>query len=347
MENNQLPENPGSAEPKGCINCGSRLVEEKFPTRLCSGCRELFIKFPIPLGIKLFGTGVGLVLIFAMFSIPKNFMLAKHLEKGKQYEAKKQYKSAQREFSDVVWEAPDNLEANEHLAIAAFYNLDLERFIKTVDKMQGKKVEDEALYNQLSDLVTRAKSFYPDEELGEVLMKYNKKKEVPDSVYTNYLKEKPDNGFALYSYAGILYGRNNLVGADSIFQRLLAVDAQHPFALRWMATIARQRGQLQESAQYCNKIIEINKEAGYAYASLARTRLKENKLAEGLQMAQKSVDIDKEDSYNEATLAIALHMNKQSAKSNDVIMELKQRKDSSVTGDLQFAMDVINQKDSL
>lgn len=347
MENNQLPENPGSAEPKGCVNCGSHLVEENFPTRLCSGCRELFIKFPIPIGIKLFGTGVGLVLIFAMFSIPNNFMLAKHLEKGKQYEAKKQYKSAQREFSDVVRQAPDNLEANEHLAIAAFYNLDLEKFVKTVDKMQGKKVEDEALYNQLSDLITRAKGFYPDEELEEVLMKYNKKGEVPDSVYTNYLKEKPDNEFALYFYAARLYERNNLVGADSIFQRLLTVDDQHLLALRWMATIARRRGQFQESAQYCNKIIDANKEAGYAYASLARTYLKQNKLAEGLRIAQKSVDIDKEDSYNEATLAIAFHMNKQTAKRDDVIKELKQRKDSSVTGDLEFAMDVISQKDSL
>ena len=347
MENNQLPENPGSAEPKGCVNCGSRLVEENYPTRLCSSCRELFIKFPIPLGIRLFGIGVGLVLIFAMFSFPKNFMLAKHLEKGKQYEAKKQYKSAQREFSDVVWQVPDNLEANEHLAIAAFYNLDVEKFVRTVDKMQGKKVEDEALYNQLSDLVTRAKGFFPDKELDEVLMKFNDKSQVPDSVFTNYLKEKPDNEYALFFYASKLYGRQDLVGCDSLLQKLLGVDTEHLMALRMLATIARQRGQLQESTQYCNKIIDINKEAGYAYASLARTYLKGNKLAKGLEIAQKSVDIDKEDSYNEATLAIACHMNKQTAKRDDVIKELKQRKDSSVTGDLQFAMDVINQKDSL
>jgi predicted Zn-dependent protease len=347
MEDNQLPENPGSAEPKGCVNCGSHLVEDKFPTRLCSGCRALFIKFPIPSGIKLFGVGVGLVLIFAMFSFPKNFMLVRHLEKGKQYEAQQQYKSAQHEFSDVVWQVPDNLEANEHLAIAAFYNLDIEKFVKTVDKMQGKKVEDEALYNQLSDLISRAKGFFPDKELDEELMEYNDKSEVPDSVFANYLKEKPFNEYALFSYAGILYGRKDFIGCDSLLQRLLGVDTQHLMALRMLATIARQRGQLQESAQYCHKIIDINKEAGYAYASLARTCLKGNKLTEGLDLAQKSVAIDKEDPYNEATLAIAWHMNKQAAKRDDVIKELKQRKDSSVTGDLQFAMDVINQKDSL
>jgi tetratricopeptide (TPR) repeat protein len=347
MEENQLPENPGSAEPNGCVNCGSHFIEEKHPTRLCTSCRELFIKFPIPTGIKLFGIGVGLVMIFSMFSFPKNLMLAKHFEKGKQYEAKKQYKSAQREFSEVVRQVPDNLEANEHLAIAAFYNLDLEKFVRTVEKMQGKKVEDESLYRELSDLVARAKGFFPDKDLDEALMKYNTRSEVPDSVFTNYLKEKPDDEYALFSYAGILYGRQNLMGANSVLQRLLAVDDQHLMALRMLATIARQRNQLQESAQYCHKIIDINKEAGYAYASLARTYLKENNLNEGLLMAQKSVAIDKEDPYNEATLAIAWHLNKQTAKRDDVIKELKQHKDSTAVGDLQFAMDVINQKDSL
>jgi tetratricopeptide (TPR) repeat protein len=347
MEDTLLPENPGSAEPKGCVNCGSHFVEENYPTRLCSSCRQLFIKFPIPLGIRLFGIGVGLVLFFAMFSFPKNFMLAKHFEKGKLYEAKKQYKSAQREFSEVVLQAPDNLEANEHLAIAAFYNLDLEKFVRAVDKMQGKKVEDEALYNELSDLITRAKGFFPDEELDETLMKYNDKMEVPDSVFTNYLKEKPDNEYALFCYAGILYGRKDFISCDKLLQRLLGVDAEHLLALRMLATIARQRGQLQKSEQYCHKIIDVNKEAGYAYASLARTYLKGNKLTEGLNMAQKSVAIDKEDAYNEATLAIAWHMNKQTAKRDNVIKELKQSKDSTATGDLQFAMDVINQKDSL
>jgi hypothetical protein len=42
---------------------------------------------------------------------------------------KKQYVSAQREFDEVLQVVPGNLEANAHLMIAAFYNLEIGTFI--------------------------------------------------------------------------------------------------------------------------------------------------------------------------------------------------------------------------
>lgn len=347
MEDSLLPENPGSTESNGCINCGSDHVDEKYPTRLCSNCRQLFIKYPVPLFVKIFAAGVGLILIFALSSFPKNVKTGIHFEKARQYEQKKQFVSAQREYTSVVQQVPDNLEANAHLMIAAFYNLDYGTFIKAEERLIGKNFEDKALYERLDDMINRVQALIIDTNMNEIMSRYNSENEVSDSEYVNYLKDHPFNVYALYTYANRLYQRKDFTGCDTLLQRLLGVDTEHLLALRMLATTARAKGEWEESIKFCEQIIHINSEAGYAYASMARTYLKWNKLAKGLELAEKSVTIDKNDPYNLATLVIAWHFNKQPSKRDEVLMELKQYNDSTAVPHIQYAMDVINQKETL
>jgi len=127
----------------------------------------------------------------------------------------------------------------------------------------------------------------------------------------------------------------------------LGVDTEHLPALRILASTARANGQLEESIKYCEKIIQLNSEAGYAYASMARTYLKLNKLTKGLELAEKSVRLDQTDPYNLSTLVIAWHLNKQPSKRDEVLKELKQITDSAAAPHLQYALDVIDQKETL
>lgn len=348
MEETQLPDNGGSAEPNGCVNCGSKYVVPKYSTNLCSECRQLFIKFPIPLAVKAFGIGVGLVLIYALISFPKNLALAIHLEKAQKFEKQKQFASAQREYAEVAGVMPDNLDANAHLMIAAFYNLDIATFVKTQERLVGKNFQDKRLFNEVNDMVNRVNAMVTDGGIDDILLRYNNNEDaVPDSVFTNYLKDNPENVCALVMYAKRLYLRKDFLHCDTLAQRLLAIDIEHLLALRMLATIEREKGHMEESIEYSKRIIEMNSEAGYAYASMARTYLKWNKLAEGLKWAEKSVAIDSSDPYNVASLAIAWHLNKQPLKRDELLKELQQHTDTTTAGYLKYATDVINNKDSL
>jgi hypothetical protein len=91
--------------------------------------------------------------------------------------------------------------------------------------------------------------------------------------------------------------------------------------------------------------MQINKDVPYAYAVKARIYLKQKKDALGLELATKSVALDKTDPYSNATLALAYHFNNMQAKRDTLIQQVKASKDSSMIEYMQYAMDVIEQKE--
>ena len=54
----------------GCINCGHPVIVKGYPNALCESCRNNYIKFPIPKGIKIFAIGIGLIFLFSIYKIP-------------------------------------------------------------------------------------------------------------------------------------------------------------------------------------------------------------------------------------------------------------------------------------
>lgn len=347
MDETQLTEHSGSGESTGCVNCGNNNVVEGFPTRLCADCRQLFIKYPIPLPIKLFALGVGLILVFALFSFPKNLSLGIHLEKGKKFEQEKKYISAQREFASVLKTVPGNQEANAHLMIAAFNNMDFETFITAQEKLAGTNFDDEGLLGRLNVLVEAAYDYFPDTALTNMIMEVEQHGDtITDTLYLAYLKKYPRNIYGLFSYAGALFSKDH-ARCDSLLKLLLDIDVSYVPALRMLAGLQREQEKWDESIKTCNRILQINKEAGYAYAAMARTYLKQHKNDLGLKMALQGVETDNSDPYNLSTLAIAWHYNTQSSKRDAVLNELKARNDSASLGYRQFALDVIQQKENL
>ncbi|WP_205508480.1 hypothetical protein [Longitalea arenae] len=185
MEDTQQTEQPGSQEstaPAGCANCNNVNVVPGYSTPLCAHCRQVFIKSPFPLPVKLFAIGVGLVLVFALFSLPKNLSLGIHLERGKRFEEKKQFMSAQREFNAVVKTVPDNLEANIHLTITAFYNLDFVTLYTAMEKISGKRYENNELLGRVNVIIKEAEDLIPDSSLSKIISSYPEQNGgVPDS----------------------------------------------------------------------------------------------------------------------------------------------------------------------
>ena len=346
MEENVLPEPSHENESNGCVNCGNNNIVEGYPTRLCSNCRQLFIKFPIPLWTKVFASAVGLVLLFGLFTFPKNLSLGMHLEKGKQYEHSKQYRSAQSEFLKVIESVPNNVDAKGHLMIAAFYNLDFGTFAKMGFQLQKVSFEDNSLLDRLNDLTGRFNEYVPDDTLENVLNEYDTVKGgVPESVYQTYLSKHPENIYCLMLYAGVIYDKENFAACDSLLHMILIKDDEYIPALRLLASSLREEGKWDESIKACDKILQVNNDEAYAIASKARVFLKQKKDKMALDLALESVEKDKSDPFNTATLALAYHFNNQPEKRDAIIKEAKAHIDSTQAYYMQYAIDVIEQKE--
>src|ERR1700761_1812511 len=91
-------EPPEDIPGRNCANCGRPAMEEEHPTLLCGECREMFTRFPIPLWIKAFAGGVGVLLLFSLVTLPKNLNIGIHLERGERAEKQKKFMTAGQEL---------------------------------------------------------------------------------------------------------------------------------------------------------------------------------------------------------------------------------------------------------
>lgn len=351
MEDAQLTELPGSIDltpPTACVNCNSSDVVKGYSSPLCADCRQAFIKYPIPLPIKLFAIAVGLVLVFALFSLPKNLSTGIHLERGKRFEEKKQFLSAQREFNKVIKTMPDNLEANAHLTIAAFYNLDLTTFYTAMEKIAGKRYEKSELLGQVNVVIKEAEDLIPDTALANMINSYSDQTGgVPDSAYAGYLKQHSSNLYGYLAYANSLYDKGAFKTCDSVLKQVFNITVSCLPALQLQSSVHRKLGNLEASIKACEKILEINQEAPYAYCGMARTYLKQQKNELGLKMAMQGMSIDSSDAYSMATLALAYHVNNMPVKRDALLKALQAKGDSGALYYRQHVVDIIDQKESL
>lgn len=337
MEDIQTPSAPA------CASCNSTSVVEGFSTPLCQPCRDALIKYPIPLGIKLFAGGILAIMLVSLVAFPKRFTLGLHIEKGRKAMEEHKYLTAKREFTPVAAAYPDNTEWQANLMLSAFYNGDLSTFASIGEKIANQPIEDSRLLKNLTFAANHFNEYYPSDSLQASLTGYMDTR-APDAVYTNYLQKDPENIYALIMYASSLYDQDRMTESDSIVKLVLAKNELYQPGLRLAVSIQRELGNFQEAHRYCDQILRINREIAFAIASKARVFLKQHKDKEALQTALEAVAVDKDDAYSSATLALAYHFNQQTKQRDAVIKELQQ--DSTASNVLQYALDVIHNKET-
>lgn len=344
MEENQLA--PQSQEPqdKGCLNCGNPAVLHEFPTKLCSECREKFIRFPVPKWIWAFAGGIGLVVVFALFSFSGNLSTGIALERGKKAEHDHRYKTAQREFEKVTAAVPGYLEGQAHLMMTAFNNLDFAAFNKAFKALQNQPIADNELYKQLDDVVTKAGYYFQNDSSRQLHSKYDSLGiPIPDTVWRKYLQQNRDDLGSMIVYSGELFDKEQYAACDSICHVVLESYPGCINALLFMASVKRETGNNDSALYYCNKLIELNNEYAPAFASKARTYLKMKKDDEAMKLALQAYGMDKKDGYCTATLAIAYHFKNDIKKRDELINNNKS--DSNMTTYLQVALDIFSKKE--
>ena len=278
-----------------------------------------------------------------MSGLPKSLTTGIHYQRGKEAINKQNYFTAQRELNTVINKAPSFLEAKEHLAIASFYNYDLETFGKIVQDLQGKKIEDEDVYNELTLLTDKASNYFPSDSIMAVFDHYHSWDSIPEAEYEKYVSEYPDELFPAIRYASLLFNNKKYLLSDSLLNNILKEDPTYISALNIKTSIKREFKQFDSAHFYCDKILLLNKESTFGMSSKARTFLKQKNNAEGLKWALKSIDKDPGDPYSLATLALAYHFNNKQKERDELLKTSKN--DSLGAAYMQYTIDVMEGKE--
>lgn len=339
-----LNQHPNKLNNNLCINCGNPHIVEGYPNKLCADCRNKFIKFPVPLWVKLFGTGIVLVMLVSAVWLPGNLKAAIAISRAEKAEDESNYLNEQKELEKAKSIVPGSIDVLSHLVISSYYNEDYKVLDSAADEIGSTEISDSSLYNKVSNILVHYKEFFPADSFNVYIEKY-KKTTIPDTVYQDYLKKNPQDIFSIYSLANSYDDQGKYSLADSLISECLSIDPDFLPALNFKTSIKRSLNQIDSSIYYCNKIIEINHQSVYALSSKARTFLKIGKKQQALLLAKKGYDLDPSVGYNLATLALAYHLNND-FKKRDEIINLSKR-DSSNASYMQYAKDVIANKEKL
>ena len=327
----------------GCANCGSMVIEQGYPTPLCKDCRTKFIRYPIPLSIKIFAGLIGLALVFAIVNLPGNLSAAIHYKRGKDAIEKANYLTARDELNKVIKKMPGFNDAKEYMTIAAFHNQDFSTFISLIKELEGTNIENGSLYQQITGLVEKVPEYLPKDSFMALFDKYHSFDSLPEYVYHQYIAAHPDEVFPEVRLASFLFGQKQYRSCDTILDHILKKDPDHAHALAMKTGLKREFNQFDSAHYYCDRILSLNKESAYGTASKARTYLMQKKDTEGMEWALKNIDRRKNDPYSLATLALAYHFNNKPGE-RDKILEAG-KKDSTQTLYIQYVVDVLNGKE--
>jgi len=324
-----------------CISCGSPDVLHGYPNALCADCRSKLINFPIPMWVKLFGTGILLVMLIAIIWLPGNLSAALNLAKAEKAETKHEYLTEQRELEKALKIAPNSEEILLHMAIASFNNSDFRTLGNCSDALSGKKMEDTALVNRVNEIMAETMFYGPDTTFKQAFAKY-KETAIPDTAYQSYIYKNPNDVYATFSLASLYSDQEKYQAADSTLVRVLNMHPGFLPALSMIAMVKRELNQTDSSIKYCDELLQINHQNLYALSSKARTLIKQRKNMEGLNMAKEVYALDKTDGYNMSTLVLAYHFNND-FKKRDEMVALAQ-KDSVTAAYLKYVRNVIANK---
>ena len=333
---------------KKCISCGSDDILPGLPNALCSGCREKYIKFPFPTWIKAFGAGVGLVVLFSLFSFFDNVQTGIHMERGVRAEHKHLYLTAQREFEQVLKKVPTHVEAKAHLLIAAFYNHDLSTMIEASKSLQGKILDDQELYAQADNTVAMAGQFFPSDSLNAVYTRFEgDTTSAVKAAIEDYYRRSPTDISAGLQVANDALAKDEYTKADALLHRIITEHPGNIAAITLMSSVKRYKKDSEGALKYIEQLLAFNHQDLYALSSKARIMIMMKKDDEALKLARDVEKLDGANPYNMATLAIVYHYTNKVNDRDKIIDKARANKDSSVMYYMQYAIDIVNNKEKL
>jgi tetratricopeptide (TPR) repeat protein len=341
----QLPEEQGAPETPTCAGCERPLSEQSGRTPICSECREQFIRYPVPNWIRLFGGAIVLLLAFGLTRLPAGLNAAVHHKRGERAMDAHLYVTAQKELEQAVKAQPSYLEANLRLLIAAYYNEDYATTARISQSLEGKKVDNEELYNEATGVLARLNRHYPSDSLQAFMAAQDVPADaISEASWQQYLKNNNDEDFVSFGRAASAIDRKEYALAQVLLHRTLATDPEYSRTLQMMVSLKREQGQYDSALFFADRLLAINRELASSYGAKARVLLKQKKDREAGKTVQEGLRFDPKDSYCLATLALVYHF-QGDARGRDALI-LRAAKDSQLAGQFTYVTDIVSGKET-
>jgi tetratricopeptide (TPR) repeat protein len=337
---------PEVVPSRDCPECGQPAMEGNHPTPLCADCRQKYVRYPIPVWIRIFGACIAALVLFSLFTFPKDLSVGINLEKGERAEKAGKYLTAQRAMEKVVQKVPGNIEAEGHLLIDAVYTQDMETFKAQYAKLKDRNIEDKELFSAIEEAMDKAGGYFVNDSFTS-FMTAHPGAPPSDIEWASYFDKNPRDFYALATYASALNDRKELDREDSVLRVLLSRDKESYIGLELISSLLREEHKPDEALIYNDRLLRINQELPYGLASKARTLLMQKKDREALQLSEKACQLGgSDDIYSQSTLALAYHFNQRPADRDALIRKLNSTiKDTSDRGGFQYVLDVISNKE--
>jgi hypothetical protein len=142
---------PLPAEPGRRQSCGTE-PEPGCAIALCGDCRTRMARNRIPIGIKLAGLAIALLLILALTRIPSSISAAIWFERGERSEQKLQFATAESEYQKSVQAFPRSDLAHARLFVAAYRARDIGTARHEFEYLRGRQL-DAKLVGEISALL--------------------------------------------------------------------------------------------------------------------------------------------------------------------------------------------------
>jgi len=218
----------------------------------------------------------------------------------------------------------------------------MEIFDSMSNKLHGRAIEDNMLFDRAQELINRSAHYYPADTVTLAFIEqYKEFDSIPDRDLANFVATH-DDFWMRWLYTSRLDDKEQYDVCDSMLRNLLHEDPEFCPALRIMAGIKRLQDSLDQSLKYCNRLLSLNKEDVYAMSLKARTLIKQNKHQEAIGLLNKVFAQDRSNSYAKATLALAYHFSNQNAQRDKLVQEMQKNSEDSTYA--TYVTDVVTGK---
>lgn len=310
-----------------CAECGSYQIEEGYAKPLCRKCREKYVKYPVPIWIKIISLIIIGIVIFSLFKFPISLNAAVAYERGVKAESEKKYVTAEREYKKVVETFPNSTKAVAKLYVAYVKNDNLEKASKVFTKIEGEKLDDKELLNQVNDVNSELSSMYSSTPELRKILESNGNKSNTDTLnkLQEYSKKNPSDSMA-YLYTGsILFDMGKYNEAKEVYLKAAKINPKTYSINLNLAAAYRQLGEYNQAIGECRKVLDNNIESAQAYSALSKIELKRHNYKEALLLAKKAYEFDKTNLYSINNIAIVYHYNKMDKERDEMFAILKSR----------------------
>lgn len=325
-----------------CERCSSPYVEEGYRVNLCENCRTELSGTRIPIWITGFSLVIIALLAYSLIKFPSTLKTGIAFEKGIKYEQQNKYLSALHEYEMAAEKYPDSTLVLSKLFVMQFNNQRVDDAAATYEKLVGREVEDNEVFEQVSYAFDRLERwYYPTNEFAEVRNNNgNLNVEQYAEKVKEYVEKYPEDEYALTELAYVYYDLGNVKEAESIMSELIVKNPDYIDGIFFQAAIYRETGQYDKAIDSYNQILEYNQECADAVSAIARIELKKHNDAQALETALRAYDIDAHSTYVLATLALAYHFNNMADKRDEVFKLFKKEKYSQQ--DLELLTGIFN-----